>query len=1001
MVATILKQKATSSLSPLPGGSSEDGNAINNDPAYDKSNTTIADGISKYNNSVVQPTVPIISGCGAEERHTNSWQNSWNWMFDHQGDERNNDSTSAAVGRFGKLTSMGGYVTDIFSSAQEKLYYASEETSKQISSLSNNLTSKVYSAIDTPSSQLQPPCNQPVMVTESAPTNHAVKNKQNFTTPSSSFPSRTWFMVDPYHTVTGRTQFLPTHHRDSVNAVRNLLQFVDVHSASDESKHDWQGKRMKIEIYKHQAGSDSFDSEVTTYDPEKESTDDSHANINVSDSSNMSNHGGYNWPKKNRQISKAVTASRLGEGTIRAMRDMALDEALELHNALRFWTERLERPLLYHLESGPSLWRQNDVDHHAVVGEKVSQLQAVLARRCSSIGQLQQHLWRAGWQSGVENWGILGQGEWAAVVGNHGSMSDDNTNFLHKLVEEKHSSQIKASKFFRASQSGSKARNGNRNKKYDYYAESHLFVKNVRGGEIVSNDSALAAWSIDALRVVRDQLYSAGNGLKPLPYYKNWPKEFRHFDGNLEFCKETVVDDDQQRSNYRLDNNTSGCDDDEAELEIPLWATIGVERDLLQRQQFQERSSNELSSSCSNSETSIEQEKDTLPDTSIPEQSQTHEKILISNLSLMVAEVTEILNSMESYMNIQRKRRLDKLKPPSRIHRNWYVGALGIPALAYIAFNLAKGNKGTRLAREAYLKILSFCSEHISEPLKSIFRELFTRKGRKDVTDRRARDEVISVLRKMIKSWLDEVHPDMPESERIDMAINMDMSLIENTKEDSVKNIFEIHNIYRLSLIEMQFIKKEMMNALFAMDELMGSNEINIKLAAMTPAVLLASFIRYLFRKLFYALLKIGKSKEETYTQFRHIMLDIERLLVMRDNPPSPPPPLPNGAKHLCPKPNNTEIVCDDEILPKASALSPDDLGMLMLLVHECRVILWRDRRRFSRSELRNVSEDLAELAGERGAVSVQQQLRIIARMSRTYSFLKVVSSGIPFSVDP
>ena len=30
------------------------------------------------------------------------------------------------------------------------------------------------------------------------------------------------------------------------------------------------------------------------------------------------------------------------------------------------------------------------------------------------------------------------------------------------------------------------------------------------------------------------------------------------------------------------------------------------------------------------------------------------------------------------------------------------------------------------------------------------------------------------------------------------------------------------------------------------------------------------------------------------------------------------------------------------------------------------------------------------------GAVSVEQQLYIIARMFRTYSFLKVISSGVP-----
>ena len=131
-----------------------------------------------------------------------------------------------------------------------------------------------------------------------------------------------------------------------------------------------------------------------------------------------------------------------------------------------------------------------------------------------------------------------------------------------------------------------------------------------------------------------------------------------------------------------------------------------------------------------------------------------------------------------------------------------------------------------------------------------------------DVTDHKAREDVICILQKMIKSWLDEVFPDMPESVRAEKALKMDMSLIESQKEYSIKNILEINNIYRLSLIEMQFIKKEMMNALVAIDELMGSNEINMQLAAMTPAFLLASSIRHLFGKLYYAFLKLGQRKK-------------------------------------------------------------------------------------------------------------------------------------------
>ena len=117
----------------------------------------------------------------------------------------------------------------------------------------------------------------------------------------------------------------------------------------------------------------------------------------------------------------------------------------------------------------------------------------------------------------------------------------------------------------------------------------------------------------------------------------------------------------------------------------------------------------------------------------------------------------------------------------------------------------------------------------------------------------------------------------------------------------------------------------------------------------------------------------------------------------MRHNPPLAPSTLELGAT----EPNNVRPSSttnkDQEYQERQRTLSTEDLGMLLLLIHECRTILWQSRRRFSSDVLRNVAEDLAELAGERGPVSIGQQLQIISRMTRTYPFMKVVSSGMPF----
>lgn len=151
------------------------------------------------------------------------------------------------------------------------------------------------------------------------------------------------------------------------------------------------------------------------------------------------------------------------------------------------------------------------------------------------------------------------------------------------------------------------------------------------------------------------------------------------------------------------------------------------------------------------------------------------------------------------------------------------------------------------------------------------------------------------------------------------------------------------------------------MNALYAMDEMMSANDINMNLAAVTPSLMLGYVATRVFRFFAYALLKLGKSREQTYASFRDVLSDVERLLVMRDNPPQFYTP------SLYDRDRSTPI---EATTKQCSVLSADDLGMLMLLIHECRNIIWNDRRRFSADIIRSVSEDLAELAGERGLYS-------------------------------
>lgn len=153
------------------------------------------------------------------------------------------------------------------------------------------------------------------------------------------------------------------------------------------------------------------------------------------------------------------------------------------------------------------------------------------------------------------------------------------------------------------------------------------------------------------------------------------------------------------------------------------------------------------------------------------------------------------------------------------------------------------------------------------------------------------------------------------------------------------------------------------MSAMLALDEMQASNNINMNLAAVTPAVLLVYSAKKAFQFLFYTLIKLGKSKEETYGSFLHVLIEIERLLVMRDAPPTPPiTSVEDSLRRQQLQETNPRLAVSD-----ANVLNADDLGQVMLHIHELRTILWEDRHRFFPDIIRSVAEDLAELAGERG----------------------------------
>jgi hypothetical protein len=143
---------------------------------------------------------------------------------------------------------------------------------------------------------------------------------------------------NPYNAVRGRETQL-----SSFTAVRSLVALVSATTFSEPSKAYEMSPSASSAVQTEPGTSSIQDDEMfeTSNVPENASSVPPPPPYDVLQNSPK----GISTPSE--------TASQLAEGTIRALRDIALEEAVELQVALRYWNYRWERPLLSWLEAGP------------------------------------------------------------------------------------------------------------------------------------------------------------------------------------------------------------------------------------------------------------------------------------------------------------------------------------------------------------------------------------------------------------------------------------------------------------------------------------------------------------------------------------------------------------------------------------------------------------------------------------------------------------------------
>ena len=152
---------------------------------------------------------------------------------------------------------------------------------------------------------------------------------------------------------------------------------------------------------------------------------------------------------------------------------------------------------------------------------------------------------------------------------------------------------------------------------------AHVLVKRGDGEGLYTDHPAFVAeWAVEAIALIRSHLFRASNGMVELPYEENW-----------------IAD----------------LEDDPSKI-LPVWVS---------RVYHPSSNNNNHGSNYSS-----EEEEST--------------SLKVTDLNLMMTEVSELLNVMEDIMTLQRQRRLERMKPPGWLRRNWYVSATVGPAVLWL-----------------------------------------------------------------------------------------------------------------------------------------------------------------------------------------------------------------------------------------------------------------------------------------------------------------------------
>ncbi|KAJ0411432.1 hypothetical protein ATCC90586_007092 [Pythium insidiosum] len=323
----------------------------------------------------------------------------------------------------------------------------------------------------------------------------------------------------------------------------------------------------------------------------------------------------------------------------------------------------------------------------------------------------------------------------------------------------------------------------------------------------------------------------------------------------------------------------------------------------------------------------------------------------------------------------------DALAPcrvPSKLRQRWLHLAVTVACVAggaaWIARNQREFQDAVEAARAAFE---DFLTEHMIEPMQAIVAEVLLNQ-KPEIQDAAALRDTKESLRRMLSDFVRDTNPTTNSEELQRVVREMDMSVVSLQYEkqigNAVRNLMS-GDIVRMLLIQVQFIKKELMVAMGAIDELMHANQLNLQMMATVPTFLVFGGAYQLAKELFFQVYR--RTSERLFYDpakiagfLRNILRDIERLLNKQNR----------GSASASGRAGAAGVMVDD-------VLGARDMGLLMLLLHQLRDVFDAYKDLFRDEEQERFDEDLNDLIEE--GLLVSQQLAVIQRMYHSHPFLQ------------